>query len=160
MSVSSYGPPAEGAGAVEHPQVGRGWAFPPRWEPVLVDDGAGGTVVAGARVGLDEDAVTHLQAAMRLALRTERGSRVMRPTLGAGVDRYVFEARTADVCHRLAREVERTLLLWEPRVVVDAVEATPAGEADERIDVRIDYRIDRHRRPTSLVVPFYLEGQS
>ena len=111
----------------DDPHLGRGWAFPPRWEPV---DGRRRPPCSEvrtrprARPGSDAD-----PAADRV------GSRVMRPTLGAGVDRYVFEPRTTDVCYRLAHDVERALLLWEPRVIVDAVEAEPAGEADERIDV-------------------------
>ena len=57
----------------------------------------------------------------------------MRPGLGAGVDRYVFEPRTADACHRLADDVRRALVLGEPRVLVDAVEAVPAGDADDQV---------------------------
>jgi phage baseplate assembly protein W len=130
----------------DYPQLGRGWAFPPRWD--TLDN----TAVVAAN-----DGVEHLQEAMRVLLRTGVGSRLMRPTLGVGVDRYVFEPRTTEVCYRLADEIERALLLWEPRVIVDAVEAVPAGSAEDRIDVRIDYRIDRHSRPTNLVLPFFLE---
>lgn len=130
----------------EYPQVGVGWAFPPRWSH------DGGIVTVATSAGAE-----HVQEAMRIILRTGLGSRVMRPTMGAGVDRYVFEARTSDVCHRLANDVHRALRLWEPRVVVDSVQANPAGEAEDRIDVTIAYRIDRHRRPASLIVPFYLE---
>jgi len=104
------------------------------------------------------EGIAHVQDAMRIVLRTELGSRVMRPTFGAGVDRYVFEARTADVCYRLADDVRRALMLGEPRVLIDNVEAVMSGEAEDRIDVRIDYRIDRHRAPASLVLPFYLES--
>src|SRR5665647_835530 len=57
---------------------------------------------------------------MRVLLRTGVGARLMRPGLGVGVDRYVFEPRTTDVCYRLAHDIERALLLWEPRVIVDA----------------------------------------
>ena len=127
----------------DYPQIGIGWSFPPRW--------AGGEVVTSS-------GTTHLEEAIRVILRTGIGSRVMRPTLGAGVDRYVFSPRTEEVCFRLATDVERALVLWEPRIIVDRVEAVPAGEADDRIDVTIEYRIDRHRRPTNLVVPFYLES--
>lgn len=137
----------------DHPQLGRGWAFPPRW---TVADGSGDpAAVLAVTAGLE-----HVQEAMRVLLRTGIGARVMRPTLGVGVDRYVFEPRTADVCYRLANDIARALLLWEPRVIVDAVEAVPAGAAEDRIDVRIDYRVDRHSRPTNLVLPFYLQAPS
>jgi phage baseplate assembly protein W len=131
----------------DRPQLGRGWAFPPRWER----EADGAPVVLAVNAGVD-----HVQEAMRILLRTGVGSRIMRPTLGAGVDRYVFEPRTTDLCYRLAHDVERALLLWEPRILVDAVEAVPAGEAEDRIDVRIDYRVDRHSRPANLVLPFSL----
>jgi phage baseplate assembly protein W len=135
----------------DDPHLGCGWAFPPRWE---LGDGAESAVLATS------DGVSHVQEAMRVLLRTGVGSRLMRPTLGAGVDRYVFEPRTTDVCYRLAHDVERALLLWEPRVLVDVVEAVPAGEADERIDVRIEYRLDRHSRPDNLVIPFFVQEPS
>lgn len=131
----------------DYPQVGRGWAFPPRWA-------RNGEV----RVAMN-DGIDHVGEAMVILLRTGLGSRVMRPSLGAGVDRYVFEARTGDVCHRLADDVRRALVIGEPRVTVDSVTAVPAGSAEDRIDVTIEYRIDRHRRPTSLVVPFTVGGE-
>lgn len=135
----------------DDPQLGRGWAFPPRWE--LADR-------ADAAVLAITEGVEHVQEAMRLLLRTGVGARLMRPGLGVGVDRYVFEPRTTDVCYRLAHDIERALLLWEPRVIVDAVEAVPAGAAQDRIDIRIDYRVDRHSRPSNLVIPFYLQEPS
>ena len=138
----------------DYPQVGSGWAFPPRW--TMPDDGDGGlgtVAVVATNAGLD-----HVQEAMVTVLRTMRGARVMRPGFGASVDLYVFEPRTSEVCYQLADSVRRALMLGEPRVIVDSVTATPAGDADDRVDVMIEYRIDRHRRPTSLVVPFFVGG--
>lgn len=122
-----------------YPQVGAGWGFPVRW----------------TADGLLTSAGSHrIRQALRILIRTGLGERVMLPTFGAGADRFVFEARSDDVCRRLEDDVRRTVLLHEPRVIVDRVEATPAG-ADDRIDVLIEYRIDRHRRPENLVLPFY-----
>lgn len=135
--------------SAEYPQVGTGWAFPPRWKPNE----------AGLRVATSAGA-DHVMEALVILLRTGLGSRVMRPGLGAGVDRYVFEPVTSDACHRLADDVRRALVLGEPRVIVDNVDAVPAGTADDQVEVTIEFRIDRHRRPTSLVVPFYLVGST
>lgn len=132
--------------SVDYPQVGRGWAFPPRW-----------TALEGTASVEMNDGAEHVMQAMVILLRTALGSRVMRPGLGAGVDRYVFEPRTAEACHRLADDVRRALVLGEPRVIVDKVAAALSG-ADDQVDVTIEFRIDRHRRPNSLVVPFYLVG--
>jgi len=138
---------------VDYPQVGEGWAFPPRWEV----RGERGSETVQLKTTLGSD---HVQEALVIILRTLVGSRVMRPRFGAGVDRYVFEPRTAEVCYRLADDVRRALVVGEPRVIIDSVTATPAGTADERIDVSIEYRIDRHRRPESLVVPFFMAGEA
>ena len=135
----------------DYPQVGRGWAFPPRW---IVDKTTGAVSIETS------DGAPHVREAIVVLLRTMLGSRVMRQGFGAGVDRYVFEPRTADSCYRLADDVRRALVLGEPRVIVDAVEAVPAGDADDRVDVTIEFRIDRHRRTNSLVVPFYLSSAS
>jgi Bacteriophage baseplate protein W len=139
--------PNPGTGA-DYPQVGRGWEYPPRWSAPAAQP---------ATVAMN-DGATHVKEAMVILLRTAVGSRVMRPDLGAGVDRYVFEPRTADSCHRLADDVRRALVLGEPRVIVDTVDASPSATAEDQVDVTIEFRIDRHRRPTSLVVPFYLVG--
>ena len=130
----------------EYPHVGTGWSFPVRCDEL-------------GRVETAGD-VEKIKQSIRIILRTNIGSRVMRPTFGADVDRYVFAPRTDQVCFQLAFDVRRSLLLEEPRILVDKVEAIPAGEAEDRIDVTIEFRIDMHRRPTSLVVPFYLQTET
>jgi len=127
-----------------YPHVGVGWAFPVRWD-------ATGSVVTQRGPG-------KLVESMTLIIRTAVGARVMRPGFGAGVDRYVFDPRADETCFRLAFEVRQALLLWEPRVVVDSVDAVAAGDDGERIDVTIVFRDDPHRRPSSLVLPFHVEA--
>jgi uncharacterized protein len=139
----------------DYPQVGQGWAYPPRWDLPRDRESAAHGAILDLNYGID-----HVQEAMTILLRTGLGARVMRPGFGAGVDRFVFEPRTPDVCYRLADDVRRALMLGEPRVIIDTVTAEPVGQADDRIDVTIEYRIDRHRRAQSLVVPFYVGSAS
>ncbi len=137
---------------VEYPHVGVGWVFPPRWvepEARLAADG-------GLESSQDQ---ARVQQSMELILATLRGSRTMRPTFGTGVDEYVFASRTAETCRRLEFEVGRSLLLHEPRVIVERVEARPSPGEHGRLDIEIIYRIDQHHRPTSMLLPFYLEEQ-
>jgi len=123
--------------------LGRGWAFPPRFGR------AGVTLVEG-----EED----VREAILLVLRTALRERVMHPDFGVGIQRYVFAERTADTCYRLQSDIQRALIRFEPRVIVERVEATLPGEHEARIDVLIEYRLDEHHRPNSLVFPFYLES--
>lgn len=139
----------------DYPQVGIGWAFPPRW---ALARGAGGAPAAPATLSVNAGN-EHITEAPVIHVRTLLGSRVMRPEFGADADRYVFEPRTPAVCHRLADDVRRALVVGEPRVIVDRVLAEPAGPAGDRIDVTVEYRIDRHRRTESLVIPYYAGGQ-
>jgi uncharacterized protein len=123
--------------------LGRGWAFPPRWD-------AAGVALVEAEQDVREAIVLLLETALR--------ERVMHPDFGVGIDRYVFAARTANTCFRLQTDVARALVRFERRVIVDRVEATVPDEEEARIDVLIEYRLDEHWRPQSFVFPFYLEA--
>ncbi|MGZ4387764.1 MAG: GPW/gp25 family protein [Gaiellaceae bacterium] len=125
--------------------LGRGWSFPPRW------DGSGAVELVEG----EED----VRQAILILLRTGLRERVMHPDYGVGIDRYVFAGQTAETRFRLQEDVRRALVRFEPRVLVDKVEATESTGDEARIDVVIEYRIDPHRRPTSLVFPFYLQQE-
>jgi phage baseplate assembly protein W len=123
--------------------LGRGWSFPVRWSPATK---------AVDLVAAEED----VRQAILILLRTGVDERVMQPGYGAGIDRFVFQPRSSETQFRLQQDVERALLRFEPRIIVDRVAAEPNSEDDARLDVQIDYRIDAHRRPQSLVFPFYV----
>jgi uncharacterized protein len=126
--------------------LGRGWAFPVRWSA----SGAVGLTAAEANV----------RQAILLILRTAIGERIMHPDFGAGIDGYVFAPRSAETCFRLQSDVERALLRWELRAIVEQVVARPSPLDEGRIDVVIDYRIDPHRYRQTLVYPFYVADRA
>ncbi|MFE1437291.1 GPW/gp25 family protein [Streptomyces sp. NPDC058739] len=134
----------------DYPHLGTGWRFPVRWH----QDGDGGGHVATVD---GEDAVAQ---SIRLIVRTTLGERVMRPDFGSTAEDQVFGIRDAASCHRLAHELRTAVLRFEPRAIVDQLEAVVAGTEDDRVEVTVEFRIDPHRRPTSLVLPFYLEGRA
>jgi phage baseplate assembly protein W len=123
--------------------LGRGWSFPVRWSA------AEGSVEL---VAAEED----VRQAILILLRTGVDERVMQPGYGAGIDRFVFQPCNSETQFRLQQDVERALLRFEPRIIVDRVAAELNAEDDARLDVQIDYRVDAHRRPMSLVFPFYV----
>ena len=71
---------------------------------------------------------------------------------GARRRRRPLRVRAADSRHLLPARRRRTPGAGAGRAAGDRrpVEAVPAGEAEDRVDVTIEYRIDRHRRPTEL----------
>jgi phage baseplate assembly protein W len=46
---------------------------------------------------------------------------------------------------------------WEPRIRVEAVDATIAGDARSRLDIRIEYRVRATNTFYNLVYPFYAQ---
>jgi hypothetical protein len=105
------------------------------------------------------DGEEKIRQSLEIILKTGVGERVMRPTFGAGVYRFVFEPRNDQTIHQIRFDTERALRLWEPRVIVDGVAVTSDESDSGRVLVTIEYRIDRHRRSSSLVLPFYRMGQ-
>lgn len=135
--------------SIDYPHTGAGWAFPVRWEHRI--EGSGQSTTAVVADGLDK-----VMQSMELVIRTQIGERRMRPDFGSGAQEFVFESLTSPALHQLANQTERALKLFEPRILLDRVEAVPDPELG-RVDLVVEFRVDRHRRPTSLVVPFYTQ---
>jgi phage baseplate assembly protein W len=125
--------------------LGTGWAFP-------VAVGASGVSV----VSHEED----VRQALLILLRTNPGERAMRPGFGAGLQAFVFEPINTATLHALARQVEQTLIEFEPRIAQIRVGVRPDGERPERLLIDIEYRIRATNSTGNLVYPFYLrEGR-
>jgi phage baseplate assembly protein W len=121
--------------------IGAGWSFP------LGVNANGGIALARGD--------TELVQAMQLILSTYPGERPMRPEFGCRLRDFVFRGGTDDTVAELAQEVRRSLLRWEPRVNIEAVDVIP--DNDDRgmlyIDIRYTQKDTNDRR--NLVFPFY-----
>src|SRR3954469_23494261 len=93
--------------------LGVGWAFPPALSAGAV-----------AEAVYEDD----VRQAITIILGTNPGERVMRPTFGAGLDRFVFEPVNPTTIARLRRTVREALIAWEPRIDLEQVEVTPQGD--------------------------------
>ncbi len=131
----------------DYPHIGTGWSFPPRWTQDT--DGVSADRSTGER---------KVAQSMRIIVRTDIGERRMRPLFGADANRFVFEPTNGTSVEQLAFFTQRALKLWEPRILLDDVSARQSTEPG-RVDVVVDYRIDRHRKPNNLVIPFYPEPE-
>ena len=123
--------------------LGRGWRFP-------IQPGPGGSLSYSSGPDL-------VRQSIWLILDTEPGERVMRPTFGCGLRRYLMRPNTVATRTLIERDVESALALWEPRVELQRVSADASDEDPALVLVRIDYIHVRDNRPGSLVYPFYLE---
>jgi phage baseplate assembly protein W len=121
--------------------LGRGWSFPIAPDPLGILAYAEGP--------------TKVAQSIRIILDTEPGERVMRPSFGCGLRRYLMKPNTVATRALLQREVEVALATWEPRIEVRSVNVDE-GDDPSLVLIRIGYVHLRDGRAGNLVYPFYL----
>ncbi|MCX4695762.1 GPW/gp25 family protein [Streptomyces sp. NBC_01408] len=133
--------------AVGDAWLGTGVRFP------LRPRGAGGGGEAGALAWVGGEAL--IRQSIETILDTEPGERVMRPSFGCGLRRYLMTPNTAATRTALSEEISEALTRWEPRIRVTEVAVTP-GEEPTLVWIDIAYVRLVDLRPDRLVYPFYL----
>lgn len=91
-----------------------------------------------------------------LILDTEPGERVMRPSFGCGLRRFLMQPNTLATRAVIRQEVETALATWEPRIALTQVDAEP-GADPALIEITIRYLLLADRRSQTLVYPLSLE---
>ena len=120
--------------------LGVGWAF-----PVSVERGR----VALARHERD------VEQAIMIILLTPKGQRVMRPEFGCRIHDLVFGPNDATAAGLASYYVQDALAMWEPRIRVEEVTATPDPDDAGRLLVTIQYQLRATYDRRTLVFPFY-----
>lgn len=96
------------------------------------------TPAGGVRM-LEGDAA--VRQAIMVLLGTLPGERVMRPDYGCPLDRLLFSPNDATTAGLAIHYIQAALRRWEPRVEVLRLDAGAAEDADERLQVRLEYRV-------------------
>ena len=122
--------------------LGRGWSTP------VAPDGSGALEYAE---GPDKVAQS-----ICLILDTDPGERIMRPSFGCGLRRYLLRPNTSATRALIRHDVEQALANFEPRISVNSISVDP-GDDPSLVLIRIAYVHVRDNRPGNLVFPFYLE---
>ena len=124
-------------------RLGRGWDFPVRPGPR-----AGALAYTGGP--------EKVRQSIGIILDTEPGERIMRPTFGCGLRRFLMKPNTTSTRALIKQEVERALAAGEPRIKVNAVVVEP-GDDPALVLIQIFYAHLRDGRQDNLIYPFYLE---
>ncbi|MBW1878587.1 MAG: GPW/gp25 family protein [Deltaproteobacteria bacterium] len=106
--------------------LGRGWKF-----PFQFDAASGGIALSEYEQNIKE--------CMNIILGTRPGERQMLPEFGCGVHKHMFAPSTRATAAMIARQVERALARWEPRIEVTNVDAWP--DVVGQIKVNVEYNI-------------------
>jgi phage baseplate assembly protein W len=122
--------------------LGSGWAIPLRPDP--------------RSGGLDYAAgPAKVQQSIFIILDTEPGERLMRPTFGCGLRRYLMAPNTTATRALILRDVDAALTTWEPRIRVSSVQVSPGDDPSEVL-IEIFYTLVRDGSPGTFVYPFNL----
>ncbi len=122
--------------------TGRGWGFPP------IVDQQGGLSLTNER--------NEIQQSINVILSTSPGQRVMRQNFGCRLHELVFQPINNHTIAQVRRYVEEALGMWEPRINVRNVSATPDFQDTSKLLINIEYEVKSTRDRRSLVYPFYL----
>lgn len=123
---------------------GRGLAFPPR-------------VGADGRVACSEGG-ENVRDAIRIILLTEPNERLMLPTFGAGLKRYLFQPNTVETRRLIEEDIRNAIKRWEPRVSLDGVRVE-ADSSDVRCALAtIAYRLVATQAAERMSLRLQLEG--
>lgn len=105
--------------------IGKGWSFPPGFDK--------------ADVNLDLSAgALDIRESLTILLSTSPGERKMQPDYGCDLTPLLFEPVNLSLKKRLSDQIERSILKYEPRVLVEDVHiSTTAPSAGK--DVALHY---------------------
>lgn len=131
--------------------LGTGWAFPPAFHA------AAKTVVM---VSAEED----IRQSLRILLGTTPGERVMQPTYGCDLRRFVFEIINQSTLTDIKDVITRATLLFEPRIILDLITIEEGGDhqpgqpyvPDGVLKVKLDYTVISTNTRSNMVYPLYL----
>src|SRR4051794_155512 len=111
--------------------LGSGWTFPPRFD-------------ARGQVSLSANE-EKIRQSIWIILGTAKGERQMRPDFGCDLWQFVFAAVSETTFALIREAVREALILWEPRIEVDAVQVSDAVLARSprsgAVMISVDYRV-------------------
>jgi len=89
---------------------------------------------------------------IRIILLTQPGEQLMRPTFGAGLQRFLHEPGTLVTRRRIRDAIAESLDLWEPRILVDRIAVWEDEERPDAVRVEIVYRLKRTGQALSMTL--------
>lgn len=123
--------------------LGTGWGFPPEFSRK-----AGSCRMVS---GLED-----IRESLAILLATVPGERVMVPTYGCDLQRFLFQDLTTGLIAQVRETVATAVVRWEPRI--DLISCQVSADADQPALLLIDivFRVRATNVRSNMVYPFYL----
>ena len=123
--------------------LGTGFRFPVQVDPLT----------GRAKTSSDEE---DIKESIRIILGTRPGERPMLPKFGCAIHNYVFGTTDYTSLMLMKREVENSLVMWEPRIRDIDVEIVSSPDDSGVLLIEINYVVRSSNNPFNLVYPFYI----
>lgn len=122
--------------------LGKAWSYPPRLD-------------AENKMTVMVENEENIRQSLWTLLSTSPGERVHRYEFGCPIRKYVFEIMDTTTQTLIREEIEKSIILFEPRINLNAV--TLDIRQDEGImNIRLNYTVRQTNRRSNMVYPFYL----
>ena len=125
--------------------LGTGWSFPPQFT-------SKGLVTVSSEQDIHES--------LLILLSTTPGERVMQPLYGCGLKAHVFDTLNESSVAVIRDTVEKAILFFEPRVIVERIEVSDEDYREGIVQIHVYYRIRATNNRYNLVYPFYFNEGS
>ena len=83
----------------------------------------------------------NVREAIRVILTTNLKERLRLPEFGGGLDTFLFEPNNPGTHHLMEDRIQKSLSLWEPRIVVESVRVEPDPNDLEAAVATIHYKL-------------------
>jgi phage baseplate assembly protein W len=100
-----------------------------------------------------------VRQAVLLLLSTRTGERVMRPEYGCDLHKLVFSPNDDTTAGLAMHYVRQAIERWEPRIVIERIDAGRDEAYPERLNVLLEYRLSSSQTRDSLIFSVNMTGE-
>jgi phage baseplate assembly protein W len=101
-----------------------------------------------------------VRQAVLLLLSTRTGERVMRPDYGCDLHKLVFSPNDDTTAGLAMHYVRQAIERWEPRIVIERLDAGRDEAYPERLNILLEYRMNSSNTRDSLMFSVNLTGEA
>ena len=124
--------------------LGRGWHFPPVFDPSTGE----------IQLAQGEEDVAE---SLRILMSTRPGERIMQPAYGCRLHDYVFDLNNASTRAGIETAIRQAILFFEPRVTLQKIRVDTSDWLGGTLRIELEYTVDQTNSRSNMVFPFYID---
>ena len=91
------------------------------------------------------DSLTNEKVKLINLMNTIEGERIMQPSFGLGIHKYLFEQITPDISNKIETEIKKKIAYWLPNLVINKLYVDVLTDVDRNtINVEIDFSLENN----------------